>query len=212
MAVKIVVSGRVRWTDLTPSEWRQQDERAMADLKATGTVQPYEKEFIRKDGTRVAVLVGGALFDARGNDGVAFALDLSKQKQAEAEIRALKDQLYRENLALRDEVDRVFDVRGNRRFIEDVEDRAVAHRQGGSHRLDRVHHRRDGYRQGTHRPRRPQTIPEGGRAFVSVNCAALAPTLISSELFGHEKRRLHRSYAAATRPVRDGRRRHHLPG
>ena len=54
------------------------------------------------------MLIGGALFDARGNDGVAFALDLSEQKRDEAEIRALKDQLYRENLALRDEVDRAF--------------------------------------------------------------------------------------------------------
>lgn len=101
-----LVSGGVRWTDLTPSEWREQDERATADLKATGTVQPYEKEFFRKDGTRIAVLTGGALFDLQGTDGVAFAFDLSQQKQAEAEIRTLKDQLYRENLALRDEVDR----------------------------------------------------------------------------------------------------------
>jgi PAS domain S-box-containing protein len=51
-----IVSGGVRWTDLTPSEWREQDERATADLKATGTVQPYEKQFVRKDGTRIAVL------------------------------------------------------------------------------------------------------------------------------------------------------------
>ncbi len=41
-----------------------------------------------------------------GNEGVAFILDLSEQKRAEAEIRALRDQLYKENLALRDEVDR----------------------------------------------------------------------------------------------------------
>ena len=77
-----LVSGGVRWTDLTPAEWRERDERATADLKSTGTVQPYEKEFFRKDGSRVPVLIGGALFDARGNDGVAFALDLSEQKQA----------------------------------------------------------------------------------------------------------------------------------
>ena len=100
------VADGVHWTDLTPVEWRQQDERAIVDLKATGKVQPYEKEFFRKDGTRVPVLTGGALIDSTGNDGVAFALDLSEQKRAEAEIRALKDQLYRENLALRDEVER----------------------------------------------------------------------------------------------------------
>jgi transcriptional regulator with PAS, ATPase and Fis domain len=101
-----LVSGRVRWTDLTPPEWRERDERALAELKANGTVQPYEKEYFRKDGSRVPVLIGGALFQERGNEGVAFVLDLSEQKRTEAEIRALKDQLYKENLALRDEVDR----------------------------------------------------------------------------------------------------------
>ena len=54
----------------------------------------------------IPVLIGATLFQEGGNEGLAFALDLSKQKQAEAEIRALRDQLYRENLALRDEVDR----------------------------------------------------------------------------------------------------------
>ena len=41
-----LVSGRVRWTDLTPAEWRDRDERALAELKATGTVQPFEKEYL----------------------------------------------------------------------------------------------------------------------------------------------------------------------
>jgi PAS domain S-box-containing protein len=82
-----LVSGRVRWTDLTPTEWRERDERAVTELKGTGTVQPYEKEFFRKDGSRVPVLVGAALYQGGESDGVAFVLDLSEQKQAEAVIR-----------------------------------------------------------------------------------------------------------------------------
>lgn len=64
-----LVSGRVHWTDLTPAEWRAHDEQAMADLKATRTAQTYQKGFFRKDGSRVPVLAGAALFE-EGNDGV----------------------------------------------------------------------------------------------------------------------------------------------
>jgi PAS domain S-box-containing protein len=182
-----LVSGGVRWTDLTPPEWRERDERATAELRLNGTVRPYEKEFLRKDGSRIAVLTGGALFDARGNDGVAFALDLSEQKHAEAEIRALKDQLYRENLALRDEVDRAFmfeEIVGSSKTLKTALSRVasvaptastvfISGETGtGKELIARAVHKRS---------------QRSGRVFVSVNCAALAPTLISSELFGHER-------------------------
>ena len=82
-----LLSGRVRWTDLTPAEWRDWDERAVAELKATGIAQPFQKEYFRKDGSRVPVLVGGAMFEGSGNEGVAFVLDLSEQKRSEEALR-----------------------------------------------------------------------------------------------------------------------------
>jgi PAS domain S-box-containing protein len=78
-----IAAGRVRWTDLTPAEWRDTDERALADLKARGTFQPFEKEYFRKDGSRLPVLLGGTLLERGGNEGVAFVLDLTEQKRTQ---------------------------------------------------------------------------------------------------------------------------------
>jgi PAS domain S-box-containing protein len=82
-----VVSRRLRWTDLTPAEWREQNERSVAELRSTGAFHPVEKEYFRKDGSRVPVLVGGALFERSGNEGVAFVLDLTERKRAEQAMR-----------------------------------------------------------------------------------------------------------------------------
>lgn len=318
-----LVTGRVRWTDLTPAEWHDRDERALAEAKATGTIQPFEKEYFRKDGSRVPVLIGAAVFEGSGNGGVAFVLDLSEQKRAEErlvkneertrlmldealdavvsmdvdgvttgwntqaevifgwsredavgrrmsdtiipaqhreaherglrhflatgegavlnrriemtalrrdgrefpielavtplklgqtwtfsafirditerkraektlekafeEIKTLKEQLYRENLALRDEVDRASmfeEVVGTSKALQTVlsliakvgpTDSTVfitGETGTGKELIARAVHKRS---------------RRSGRAFLSVNCAALAPSLISSELFGHEK-------------------------
>jgi PAS domain S-box-containing protein len=82
-----LVSGRIRWTDLTPPEWRERDRRALAELSSNTIAQPYEKEFSRKDGSRVSVLVGGALLEEGSNEGVAFVVDLTERKRAEEALR-----------------------------------------------------------------------------------------------------------------------------
>jgi PAS domain S-box-containing protein len=80
-----LVSGRLRWADLTPAEWGERDERSLKEFVETGVFH-YEKEYFRKDGSRVPVLVGGARLQSP-NEGVVFVLDLSEQKRAEEKIR-----------------------------------------------------------------------------------------------------------------------------
>ncbi len=93
---KDLVAGRLRWTDLTPPEWHMRHEEFWTpELKMTGTVQPYEKEYFRKDGSRLPVLVGAASFDQSGKQGVSFVLDLTERKRAEAEARE-SERRYRE--------------------------------------------------------------------------------------------------------------------
>src|SRR5260370_14278738 len=80
-----LVSGRVSWNELTPPEWDDRIAQVIEELKTTGSLQPAEKEYFRKDGSRVPVLIGAAAFDEQRDEGVAFVLDLSERKRAEAE-------------------------------------------------------------------------------------------------------------------------------
>ena len=83
-----LIAGRVHRDRLTPPEWRDDVARRVAEVRRTGTIQPYEREFVRKDGGRVPVLITAASFDEGANQGVAFVLDLTERKKAEEELRA----------------------------------------------------------------------------------------------------------------------------
>jgi PAS domain S-box-containing protein len=88
-----LVSGRVRWREGTPDTWRAADEGALAELAATGSCAPFETEYVRQDGRRVPVLVGAALFEGRRDEGVAFVLDVSERKRAEAALHQAQMEL-----------------------------------------------------------------------------------------------------------------------
>jgi PAS domain S-box-containing protein len=83
-----VESGALQWTAITPPEYGEVDAHVLEELERTGIVKPFEKEYIRKDGTRIPILVGAALFEQSRDTGVAFVLDLTEQRQAETERQA----------------------------------------------------------------------------------------------------------------------------
>jgi PAS domain S-box-containing protein len=87
-----LLSGAISWRELTPAEHHDLDDRALAEIKATGKCAPYQKEYVAKDGQRVPVLIGGAWVGERGHDayeGVAFVLDLREQLR----LRSARDEL-----------------------------------------------------------------------------------------------------------------------
>jgi PAS domain S-box-containing protein len=90
-----LASAHVDRTVLTPPEWRDTDARTAAELSVLGTVQPFEMEYLRKDGNRVPVLIGLAAFEEQRACGVAFVLDLTGRKRAEEGARE-NERRYRE--------------------------------------------------------------------------------------------------------------------
>ncbi|WP_041770294.1 AAA family ATPase [Metapseudomonas resinovorans] len=90
-----LVSGRVRWADMTAPDSVESSRLALAEAVQTGHTLPFEKEYIRKDGSRLPVIVGLATFEGSRKDGVAFVLDLTERKQAEGKFRD-SERRYRE--------------------------------------------------------------------------------------------------------------------
>ncbi len=85
-----LAAGRIDWVNITPPEYRYLDENSVTELKATGVNQkPFEKEYIRKDGTRIPVVVAGAMLDEARFNGVAVVTDISELKRQEEKIANL---------------------------------------------------------------------------------------------------------------------------
>ena len=80
-------AGRLRWTDLTPPDWRERDAQWLLEHKSTGLRPPIEKEYFRKDGSRVPIMLGSATIEEGGNQIVTFVVDLTERKAAEEALR-----------------------------------------------------------------------------------------------------------------------------
>jgi PAS domain S-box-containing protein len=90
-----LAAARLTRLALTPPEWRERDTQHLAEVRIAGSAPPFEKEYQRKDGSRVPVLLGVAAFARQPERGVAFVVDLTERKRAEAEARDAQTELRR---------------------------------------------------------------------------------------------------------------------
>lgn len=116
--------GRIRWDRMTPREYRDLDELAVKELVATGVNTAFEKEYIRKDGTRIPVIIGAAMFDKLPREGVAFVLDNTERKRAEGELYKSRDEL---ELRVQERTRALLEA--NERLVREVERRTKAERE-----------------------------------------------------------------------------------
>ena len=83
--------GMLRWDHLTPIEWMPRTMHAIDEFLTTGRSTPYEKEYIRKDGTRWWALFATARLSDDDDEGVKFIVDISESKRAEESLRASEE-------------------------------------------------------------------------------------------------------------------------
>jgi two-component system, LuxR family, sensor kinase FixL len=89
-------AGLLRWEKLTPAEYLELDERALAEL-ASGrdSSTPYEKEYVLRNGMHVPVLMSMSLLPGHRDRGVAFAIDLTERKRSEQRLQKSQDEAQR---------------------------------------------------------------------------------------------------------------------
>ncbi|MBI4781023.1 MAG: PAS domain S-box protein [Oscillatoriophycideae cyanobacterium NC_groundwater_1537_Pr4_S-0.65um_50_18] len=100
-------SSRLRWSDMTPPEYLPITEQSLQELRSTGVCPPFEKEYIRKDGSRVPILIGSVM---KEETAIGFVLDLSERKQIEAakmEAAQREQALHAEIQTARDRLENV---------------------------------------------------------------------------------------------------------
>ena len=84
-------SGAILWNELTPAEFAPMDQRAVEQLRLTGTAEPYRKAYRAKDGRVIPLLLGATVIPSaegsgRADEVAVFLTDLSSQRQAEAAL------------------------------------------------------------------------------------------------------------------------------
>ena len=168
-----LLAGRMRWLDLTPPEYAALDELAHEEGLRYGACTPFEKELIRKDGTRVPVLVATAVLQLSPFRWITFVQDLRERDRSESvddqeeDVKEYFEEMVGSSAALR-RVQRLIEVVAP----TDATVLILGETGTGKELVARAIHR---------------TSPRKNLPFVTLNCAAIPTGLLESELFGYER-------------------------
>jgi formate hydrogenlyase transcriptional activator len=168
-----LLAGRLHWPDLTPPEYAALDELAHEEGLRFGACSPYEKELLRKDGTRVPVLIATAVLKLSPFRWITFVQDLRERDQLEGigdedvEGKQNFEEMIGNSAALR-------------RVLRQVE--VVAPTDANVLILGETGTGKELVARAIHRLSPRRKLP-----FVTLNCAAIPTGLLESELFGYEK-------------------------
>ena len=119
-----LLAGKVSWSAMTPPEYAELDRNGAQQILATGFCAPYEKEYIRQDGTRLSILLGAATLEGCRDEGVCFVVNVMDRKRMEQEI-------MRERNLLRTLIDHIPDYI----YVKDTESRYLLNNKANTHFL-----------------------------------------------------------------------------
>jgi PAS domain S-box-containing protein len=168
-----LASGRMQWPDLTPSEYAALDELAHEEGLRFGACTPYEKKLIRKDGTRVPVLIATAVLKLSPFRWITFVQDLRERDRLESvddeepELKQDYDEIVGNSAALK-------------RVLQQAE--MVAPTDATVLILGETGTGKELIARAVHRLSPRKNLP-----FITLNCAAIPTGLLESELFGYER-------------------------
>ena len=166
-----LLAGRLYWPDLTPTEYLSLDEEAHEEGMRYGACTPFEKEYIRKDGTRVRVLVAVAVLNLAPFRWMTIVQGLTGGEEAETVEKEATNNNFEEIVGRSAALKRVL---GQVETVAPTDATVIILGETGTGK--------ELIARSLHRLSRRRSFP-----FITLNCAAIPTGLLESELFGYER-------------------------